>query len=64
MKVWVPQEKRERNSNGDFVVTSINIPDLKIAVEEVKENSDSDEESEQEEPVEEVKEVVVKAAVK
>jgi hypothetical protein len=59
-KDYGPPQKRVRNSNGDFVVTKIEIPDtvVPVALEEV--NSDSDEESEEEvtESLEEVKEEV------
>jgi len=65
-KDYGPPEVRERNANGDFIVTKIVIPDLKVPVVEDDKNSDeeSSEESEEEvrEAVEEIEEekVVVK----
>ena len=38
--------------NGDFVVTTINIPDVVVPEMEVEENSDSDESEESEHEVE------------
>ena len=68
-KVMAPPEHRERNKNGDFVVTKIVIPDLKPVVKEVEKN-ESDEESEPESeeepqaPEEESKEAAKKQPVK
>ena len=58
-KDYGPPQKRVRNSNGDFVVTKIEIPDTVVPVA-VEENRDSDEESDEESeeettPIEEVK---------
>lgn len=59
-KDYGPPEKRVRNTNGDFVVTKIEIPDTIIpqAEEVVKDSDESSEESEEEAPIEEVKEEV------
>jgi len=56
-KDYGPPEKRVRNTNGDFVVTKIEIPDTIIpqAEEVVKDSDESSEESEEEAPIEEVK---------
>lgn len=48
-KDYGPPIQRERNSNGDFIVTKIIIPDLVVPVVVDEKNSDdSDEESEEE----------------
>lgn len=47
-KIWAAPEMRDRNANGDFVVTSINIPDM-VKVEANNEEEESDEDSESEE---------------
>jgi hypothetical protein len=59
-KDYGPPQKRVRNSNGDFVVTKIVIPDTIIpqAVEEERGSDESEEESEEEQVLEEVKEEV------
>jgi hypothetical protein len=55
-KDWGPVKSRVRNDNGDFIVTTINIPDI-VVPQLVQESGSSDEEeSSEEEPVEEVKE--------
>jgi len=57
-KLWAAPEMRDRNSNGDFVVTTINIPDMvKHEVNDDEEEEDEDSESEEENaPEEESKE--------
>lgn len=60
-KDYGPPQKRVRNSNGDFVVTKIEIPDtiVPVAVEEKRDSDESSEEEEEEVAViEEVKEEV------
>lgn len=49
-KDYGPPIQRERNSNGDFIVTKIMIPDLVVPVAVDEKNSDdsSEEESEEE----------------
>ena len=53
-----PPIQRERNEFGDFIVTKIEIPDLKPKVGEEKQDTESEEEESSDEPdkVEEEKE--------
>lgn len=50
-KIYPPPEKRDRNEFGDFIVTKIEIPDLKPkeAKDEEKDEDESSDESEPEE---------------
>jgi len=54
-KDYGPVIARDRNIYGDFVVTTINIPDLVVPELIVDKNSDDSEESEESEPEEEIK---------
>jgi len=66
-KDYGPPIKRERNQFGDFVVTTINIPDIKHVVKEKAKNSDDESEEveeEEEESEPEVEETKEEAPVK
>ena len=58
-KDYGPPVQRDRNVYGDFVVTTINIPDVVVPVLEQAQQSDSDEDEESEQEEETKEEVVV-----